>query len=156
MKSFGIEQIMKLIPHRYPFLLVDKVLETEGGKYLVALKNVTMNEPFFQGHFPGYPVMPGVLQIEMIAQAAGIMVLSEMKEGMADFDTILMSVDNAKFRKLVQPGDQLRVETKLISQRRTMAKVSGSVTVDGVEVTSATMLFMLVPKSRHEVADPKA
>ena len=153
MKSFGIEQIMKLIPHRYPFLLVDKVLETEGGKHLVAIKNVTMNEPFFQGHFPGYPVMPGVLQVEMIAQAAGIMVMSEMEEGMADFDTILMSVDNAKFRKLVQPGDQLRIETKLISQRRTMAKVSGSVTVDGVEVTSATMMFMLVPKARTEAAD---
>ena len=156
MKSFGIEQIMKLIPHRYPFLLVDKVLETEGGKHLVAIKNVTMNEPFFQGHFPGYPVMPGVLQVEMIAQAAGIMVLSEMEEGMAEFDTILMSVDNAKFRKLVQPGDQLRIETKLISQRRTMAKVSGSVTVDGIEVTSATMMFMLVPKARKEAADPKA
>lgn len=155
MKSFGIEQIMKMIPHRYPFLLVDKVLETEGGKRLVAIKNVTINEPFFQGHFPGYPVMPGVLQIEMIAQAAGLMVLSEMEEGMADFDTILMSVDHAKFRKLVQPGDQLRIETKTISSRRMMAKVSGSVTVDGVEVTSATMMFMLVPKERNKVADSK-
>lgn len=122
----------------------------------MAIKNVTMNEPFFQGHFPGYPVMPGVLQIEMVAQAGGIMVMSEMKEGMSDYDTILMSVDNAKFRKLVQPGDQLRVETKLISSRRTMAKVSGSVTVDGVEVMSVTMMFMLVPKMRQQATDPKA
>jgi len=155
MKSFGIDQILKLLPHRYPFLLVDKVLETEGGKHLVAIKNVTMNEPFFQGHFPGYPVMPGVLQIEMIAQAAGLMVLSEMEEGMADFDTILMSVEGAKFRRIVQPGDQLRIETTLVSRRRTMAKVSGSVTCGGDEVTSATMMFMLIPKAaRDQTADP--
>ena len=147
MKSFGIERIMKMLPHRFPFLLVDKVLETEGGTHLVAIKNVTINEPFFQGHFPEYPVMPGVLQIEMIAQAAGLMVLSAMEEGMADFDTILMSVENAKFRRLVQPGDQLRVETKLISRRRTMAKVSGVVTADGEVTTEATMMFLLVPKT---------
>ena len=153
MKSFGIDQILKLLPHRFPFLLVDRVLETEGGKHLVAIKNVTMNEPFFQGHFPGYPVMPGVLQIEMIAQAAGLMVLSEMAEGMADFDTILMSVENAKFRKLVQPGDQLRVETKLVSQRRTMAKVAGVVTIDGEVATEASMMFMLVPKTGRQATD---
>ena len=153
MKSFGIDQILKLLPHRFPFLLVDRVLETEGGKHLVAIKNVTMNEPFFQGHFPGYPVMPGVLQIEMIAQAAGLMVLSEMAEGMADFDTILMSVENAKFRKLVQPGDQLRVETKLVSQRRTMAKVAGVVTIDGEVATEASMMFMLVPKTGRQTND---
>ena len=147
MKSFGIDRIMEMLPHRFPFLLVDKVLETEGGTHLVAIKNVTINEPFFQGHFPEYPVMPGVLQIEMIAQAAGLMVLSAMEEGMADFDTILMSVENAKFRRLVQPGDQLRVETKLISRRRTMAKVSGVVTADGEVTTEATMMFLLVPKT---------
>ena len=147
MNSFGIDRIMKMLPHRFPFLLVDKVLETEGGTHLVAIKNVTINEPFFQGHFPEYPVMPGVLQIEMIAQAAGLMVLSAMEEGMADFDTILMSVEGAKFRRLVQPGDQLRVETKLISRRRTMAKVSGVVTADGEVTTEATMMFLLVPKT---------
>ena len=147
MNSFGIDRIMKMLPHRFPFLLVDKVLESEGGTHLVAVKNVTINEPFFQGHFPEYPVMPGVLQIEMIAQAAGLMVLSAMEEGMADFDTILMSVENAKFRRLVQPGDQLRVETKLISRRRTMAKVSGVVTADGEVTTEATMMFLLVPKT---------
>jgi len=163
MKSFGIDRIMELLPHRFPFLLVDKVLETEGGTHLVAIKNATFNEPFFQGHFPGYPVMPGVLQIEMIAQAAGLMVLSGKEEsakdeGTADSDTILMSVENAKFRRLVQPGDQLRIETKLISSRRTMAKVSGVVTVDGEVATEATMMFLLVPKASRngEVAKPKS
>ncbi len=151
MNSFGIDRIMKMLPHRFPFLLVDKVLETEGGTHLVAIKNVTINEPFFQGHFPEYPVMPGVLQIEMIAQAAGLMVLSAMEEGMADFDTILMSVENAKFRRLVQPGDQLRVETKLISRRRTMAKISGVVTADGEVTTEASMMFLLVPKTARSV-----
>ena len=97
--------------------------------------------------------MPGVLQIEMIAQAAGLMVLSEMAEGMADFDTILMSVENAKFRKLVQPGDQLRVETKLVSQRRTMAKIAGVVTIDGEVATEASMMFMLVPKTGRQAND---
>jgi beta-hydroxyacyl-[acyl carrier protein] dehydratase FabZ len=154
MKSFGIDRIQQLLPHRYPFLLVDKVLESEGGTHQVAIKNVTINEPFFQGHFPGYPVMPGVLQIEMIAQAAGIMALGgdgggELKE---EFDTILMSVDGAKFRKIVQPGDQLRIETKLISRRRNMAKISGVVTVDGEPVTEATLMFILVPKTARAAA----
>ncbi len=156
MKSFGIDRIMELLPHRYPFLLVDKVLETEGGTHLVAIKNATFNEPFFQGHFPGYPVMPGVLQIEMIAQAAGLMVLSGKEESTADSDTILMSVENAKFRRLVQPGDQLRIETKLISSRRTMAKVSGVVTVDGEVATEATMMFILVPKASRDGTPDKA
>lgn len=156
MKSFGIDRIMELLPHRYPFLLVDKVLETEGGTHLVAIKNATFNEPFFQGHFPGYPVMPGVLQIEMIAQAAGLMVLSNKAEGTADSDTILMSVESAKFRRLVQPGDQLRIETKLVSSRRTMAKVSGVVTVDGEVATEATMMFVLVPKASRDGDAAKA
>lgn len=152
MKSFGIERILELLPHRFPFLLVDKVLETEGGTHLVAIKNATFNEPFFQGHFPNFPVMPGVLQIEAIAQAAGLMVLSEMDE-MPDFDTILMSVENAKFRKLVVPGDQLRIETKLISRRRVMAKINGVITVNGEVATEATMMFMLVPKAARNGKD---
>lgn len=152
MKSFGIERILELLPHRFPFLLVDKVLETEGGTHLVAIKNATFNEPFFQGHFPNFPVMPGVLQIEAIAQAAGLMVLSEMDE-MPDFDTILMSVENAKFRKLVVPGDQLRIETTLISRRRVMAKINGVITVNGEVATEATMMFMLVPKAARNGKD---
>lgn len=150
MQSFGIEKIMELLPHRYPFLLVDRVLETEGGQHLVAIKNTTMNELYFQGHFPGYPVMPGVLQIEAIAQAAGLMMLShlgEEAEKVADYDTILLSVSQAKFRKIVKPGDQLRIETTLISQRRMIANVQGVITVDGAVATEASLMFMLVPKA---------
>ena len=146
MKSFGIDKIMEILPHRYPFLLVDRVLETEGGTHLVAIKNATFNELFFQGHFPGYPVMPGVLQIEAIAQAAGLMILSNM-DTVPDFDTILLSVDGAKFRRIVQPGDQLRIETKLISNRRMIAKIHGAITVNGENAAEATMMFMLVPKA---------
>ncbi len=150
MKSFGIERIQQLIPHRYPFLLVDRVIESEGGTRQVALKNVSVNEPFFQGHFPDYPVMPGVLQIEAIAQAAGLMVLngdSGLNDSVKEFDTILMSVDGAKFRRIVKPGDQLKIETKLVSHRRNMAKITGLITVDGETATEATMMFLLVPKS---------
>ncbi|MGI5867851.1 MAG: 3-hydroxyacyl-ACP dehydratase FabZ [Kiritimatiellia bacterium] len=151
MKSFGIDKILELLPHRHPFLLVDRVLETEGGTHLVAIKNATMNELFFQGHFPGYPVMPGVLQIEAIAQAAGLMILSNM-ETVPDFDTILLSVDSAKFRRIVQPGDQLRIETKLVSNRRMIAKIQGTITVDGEIAAEATMMFMLQPKSARSGA----
>ena len=149
MNSYGIDRIQKLLPHRYPFLLVDKVLESEGMQRQVALKNVTFNEPFFQGHFPGNPVMPGVLQIEMIAQAAGLMALNGSEQIGVDeeYDTILMSVDSAKFRRIVRPGDQLIIETKLLSRRRNMAKIEGVVTVDGEVVTEATMMFVLVLKN---------
>ena len=158
MKSFGVDRIQQLLPHRYPFLLVDKVLESDGGTHQIAIKNVTINEPFFQGHFPGYPVMPGVLQIEMIAQAAGIMAMcgDGAEDLKSEFDTILMSVDSAKFRKIVQPGDQLRIETKLISRRRNMAKVSGVVTVEGEVVTEANLMFILVPKTARTEAKPEA
>lgn len=150
MKSFGIDRIMELIPHRFPFLLVDKVVETKDGKHLVAIKNVSINEPFFQGHFPDYPVMPGVLQIEAIAQAAGLMVLSAA-EKVPDYNTFLMSVERAKFRRKVRPGDQLRIETELVQSRASMAKVSGVITVDGEVATEASLMFMLVPKDDRTV-----
>ncbi|MCL1909715.1 MAG: 3-hydroxyacyl-ACP dehydratase FabZ [Kiritimatiellaeota bacterium] len=152
MNQTGIERILQLLPHRYPFLLVDKIIESDGATRQVAIKNVTINEPFFQGHFPGYPVMPGVLQIEVIAQAAGIMALDyNEKNGVKnDFDTILMSIDSAKFRRIVRPGDQLRIETKIISHRRNMAKISGVITVDGETATEATLMFALLPKSARE------
>ena len=158
MNQFGIERIIQLLPHRYPFLLVDKVIESDGGMRQVAIKNVTVNEPFFQGHFPGYPIMPGVLQIEAIAQAAGVMALdhADKSEAKVDFDTILMSIDSAKFRRAVRPGDQLRIETKIVSHRRNMAKISGVITVDGENVTEATMMFALIPKSARPNADGAA
>lgn len=149
----NIDAIQQIIPHRYPFLLVDKVIEkSEDGYYQVAVKNTTFNEPYFQGHFPGYPIMPGVLQIEALAQAGGVMTLT--LEGNPDvpkggFDTFLMSVEKAKFRKPVRPGDQLFLETTLLSLRRNTAKIQGIVRVDGKVVTEAEIMFMLVPKEKR-------
>jgi len=152
MNQAGIEHIMRLLPHRYPFLLVDKIVEADGATRQVAIKNVTINEPYFAGHFPDYPVMPGVLQIEAIAQAAGVMSLGIMKARGDDinFDTILMSIDGAKFRRVVRPGDQLRIETTLVSHRRNIAKIAGVITVDGEIATESTLMFVLVPKSARE------
>lgn len=149
----NIDAIQQIIPHRYPFLLVDKVIEkSEDGYYQVAVKNTTFNEPYFQGHFPGYPIMPGVLQIEALAQAGGIMTLTldsnpDVPKG--GFDTFLMSVEKAKFRKPVRPGDQLFLETTLLSLRRNTAKIQGVVRVDGKVVTEAEIMFMLVPKEKR-------
>lgn len=148
-----IDAIQQTIPHRYPFLLVDKVIEkNEEGTYQVAIKNITFNEPYFQGHFPGFPIMPGVLQIEALAQAGGLMALtmeSQADTPAGEFDTFLMAVENAKFRKPVRPGDQLFLETTLLSLRRNTAKIKGVVRVDGKVVTEADIMFMLVPKNRR-------
>ena len=149
--SYGIDRIQQLLPHRYPFLLVDRVLEAaEDGTHLVAIKNVTANEPFFQGHFPGKPIMPGVLHVEAIAQACGLMCLSATTEdatgGVKNYDTILASVENAKFRRMIVPGDQMRIETTLLQRSRNMGKGKGVVTVDGKVATEATLTFMLIPR----------
>ena len=150
--SFGIDQILKLLPHRYPFLLVDRVLEvSDDGTHLVAIKNVTVNEPYFQGHFPGNPIMPGVLHIEAMAQAAGLMCLSAAGAAAAaeapnGFDTILMGVDGAKFRRKILPGDQMRIETTLLSKKGHIGKAKGVITVDGKLATECTMMFMFAPR----------
>ena len=151
MKSFGINNILKVLPHKYPFLLVDRVIKLEPGKSITAIKNVTIDEPFFQGHFPDFPVMPGVLQIEAIAQTAGLMLIATFGEDKScDYDTFLMSVSNAKFRRIVQPGDQLQIEVKVASTNRLMAKIEGCITVDGQTVTEASMMFMLSPKNDRD------
>ena len=149
--SFGIDRIMQLLPHRYPFLLVDKVVEAEeDGSRLVAIKNCTFDEPFFQGHFPGNPIMPGVLHVEAMAQAAGLMFLTAISREEAAqvkaYDTILMSVEAAKFRRIIRPGDQLRIETKLLSRKSRIGKAGGRILVDGAVATECTMMFMLVPR----------
>ncbi len=128
-------EIMDLLPHRYPFLLVDRILELEPGKRIVGVKNVTINEPFFQGHFPGHPVMPGVLIIESIAQVGGILALKTMGGGkrIAYFG----GIDNAKFRRMVLPGDQLRIEVDIIAHKGPVWKMHGEAKVGGVVAAKA-------------------
>ena len=135
---YTIEDIMKVLPHRYPFLLVDRILEIEEKKRIVGLKNVTINEPFFQGHFPGHPIMPGVLIIEAMAQVGGMLLLGSV----ADPDTkvvYFMSLDNVKFRRPVKPGDQLRFELDVVQLRGTVCKMRGVGKVDGEVVVEADM-----------------
>src|SRR5512147_3180103 len=119
-----ISQVMALLPHRYPFLLIDRILEMETGKKIVGLKNVTINEPFFQGHFPGHPIMPGVLLIEAMAQVGGVMALKSEPEP-ARKVIYFMSIDKAKFRKPVVPGDQVRFELELVKVRSTVRTFKG-------------------------------
>lgn len=133
-----INQIMKILPHRHPFLLVDRVLELEVGKRIVAIKNVTINEPFFPGHFPGHPVMPGVLIIEAMAQTAGILAY-QSDESVRGKVTYFVGIDNAKFRRPVMPGDQLRFEIEAISCKRGIWVFSAKAFVDGKVVTEAEL-----------------
>jgi 3-hydroxyacyl-[acyl-carrier-protein] dehydratase len=136
-----IQQIASMLPHRYPFLLVDRVLAYEVGKSLRAIKNVTANEPYFQGHFPGYPVMPGVLIIEALAQASGVLVhLSSNYEPGTHPLYFLVKVDKAKFTKIVSPGDQLVLDIELKRMIRRMAIFHGRASVNGTPVAEAEMM----------------
>jgi UDP-3-O-[3-hydroxymyristoyl] N-acetylglucosamine deacetylase/3-hydroxyacyl-[acyl-carrier-protein] dehydratase len=138
----GIEDIMKVLPHRYPFLLVDRILEIEEGKRVVGLKNVTINEPFFQGHFPGHPIMPGVLIIEAMAQVGGMLLLGSLAN--PDEKVVyFMSLDNVKWRRPVKPGDQLRFELDLTQVRGMVCKMHGVAKVDGEVVAEADMAAMV-------------
>jgi 3-hydroxyacyl-[acyl-carrier-protein] dehydratase len=133
-----VNEIMKLLPHRYPFLLVDRITEIDPEKKIVGLKNVTMNEPFFQGHFPGHPVMPGVLIVEAMAQVAAILVYSSSEENKGKI-TYFVGIDNTKFRKPVVPGDQLRLELEVVGCRRGIYTFSGKAYVDGKLVTESEL-----------------
>jgi beta-hydroxyacyl-ACP dehydratase FabZ len=147
MSMLTIHEIMKILPHRYPMLLVDRVLEIEEGKRIVGIKNVTANEQFFQGHFPGAPVMPGVLIVEAMAQCGAILFLRDI----ADRDQKLFlfgGVDKARFRRPVVPGDQLRLECELVQKRGNSVKIRGTATVDGNVVAEAEMLSIMVERPR--------
>ncbi len=141
------EQIAAILPHRYPFLLVDRVVEFAPGQSIVAIKNVTLNEPFFQGHFPGHPVMPGVLIVEALAQASGLLIgLSGMPTDKDDHIFYLAKVDNARFSKPVVPGDQLRLEVQLKRRLRSVGIFTARALVDGAE--AATCELMCAESSR--------
>lgn len=140
--GFSVEEIQSILPHRYPFLLVDKIVELEPHKRIVGIKNVTINEEFFQGHFPGKPVMPGVLIVEALAQVAGVLMLREPENlGKLAF---FMGIDGVKFRKPVVPGDQLRLELEVVRWKTKTGKVRGEAKVDGALVCEANLTFSLV------------
>jgi 3-hydroxyacyl-[acyl-carrier-protein] dehydratase len=143
-KMFDILEIMKFLPHRYPFLLVDRILELIPGKSVRALKNVTINEPFFQGHFPGVPVMPGVLIAEAMGQAGGVLAYVSYPEETAQSHLIyLTGMDKVRFRKPVVPGDQLVMALTTLKQRSKMVKMSGIATVDDKIVAEAELMATL-------------
>src|SRR5579883_444543 len=145
MPVMDIQRIQEILPHRYPFLLVDRIEEIVPER-IVGIKNVTINEPFFIGHFPEFPVMPGVLIVEAMAQVAGVLVLSQMEDRKNKL-VLLAAVEEAKFRKPVRPGDQLKIEMKVLKRKATIAKMTGSAMVDGNVVAEATMLCKLADRA---------
>ncbi|MGD0799422.1 MAG: 3-hydroxyacyl-ACP dehydratase FabZ [Acidobacteriaceae bacterium] len=143
--TMDIVEIMSILPHRYPFLLIDRIVEMERKTRIVALKNVTFNEPHFAGHFPDYPIMPGVLMVEAIAQAGGALLLTEIPDR-ADKLMVFTGIDSAKFRRPVVPGDQLRIEVTVLNWRNTAVRMLGRATVEGKIACEATVTCMLVPR----------
>jgi 3-hydroxyacyl-[acyl-carrier-protein] dehydratase len=135
-----VVRIQQMLPHRYPFLLVDRVTEFEANKRVVGIKNVTINEPFFQGHFPGHPVMPGVLVIEALAQTGGILTQLSHQSAATDKLFYLVKIDNAKFSRMVVPGDRLELNVELKRTIRNMALYQGVARVDGEQVACAEIL----------------
>lgn len=140
-ETIDIIKILDLLPHRYPFILVDRVLDYKSLDYLIALKNVTINEPFFMGHFPGKPIMPGVMMLEALAQASAILSnLSRIPKEGHEFIYFFAGIDNARFKQIVVPGDQLRLEVKLIGHKRDFWRMHGEVLVDDKLVCSADLM----------------
>lgn len=149
MSEMSIDEIMKLLPHRYPILLVDRIIECDDERRIVGIKNVSANEPYFQGHFPGVPIMPGVLQLEAMAQTAGILMMriSGGKGGMPFF----MSIDKAKFRKVVKPGDQMRIEIEMTKIRSRTARFNAKAFIDGAVASEAEMMCMLADAEKSDI-----
>ncbi len=143
-RSFDIHDILKCLPHRYPFLLVDRIVKAHGDESCIGIKNVTMNEPQFTGHFPAKPVMPGVLVIEAMAQTAGALCAASHSSGGISPQVLLMTIDKAKFRRPVVPGDQLRLHMTKINKRRNIWWFCGEAKVDGVLVCEAEVSAMMV------------
>ena len=141
--TYDIQAIMDFLPHRYPFILIDRILDLVPGEKVTALKNVTINEPFFQGHFPSYPIMPGVLIVEAMAQAAGVLALESMPAEKRGGPVFFMGLDKVKFRKPVVPGDQLVFEVQIIKFRSKIVKASGKAFVNENVVAEAELMATL-------------
>ena len=150
MTIITIEQILKSIPHRYPLLLVDKIIAMEENKSVIGVKNVTFNEPHFTGHFPDKPIMPGVLIIEAMAQTASVMVMNSGGRSLDDSIVYFMSIDNAKFRKPVVPGDVLELHIEVLQNRGAVWKMAGVAKVEGIKVAEAGFSAMIVDKAKQE------
>ena len=150
--TFDIQEILGFLPHRYPFLLIDRVIEFEATKRLVAIKNVTINEPFFQGHFPGFPIMPGVLVVEAMAQAGGMIMMAELPDRDRKL-VVFTGIERAKFRRPVTPGDQLRIEVEVLSMRTRAGRIQGRAMVDGKLACEATLTCQVVPRVREPRAE---
>jgi len=140
--GMDVREVMRMLPHRYPFLMIDRVIEVEGYQRAVAIKNVSINEPFFQGHFPGQPLLPGVLQLEAMAQLAGVLLLRKLEN--TGKLAVLWSIDKVKLRSAVQPGDQLRIEVETVRMKGQMGQVKGVGTVAGTKVCEAVLTFTLI------------
>jgi 3-hydroxyacyl-[acyl-carrier-protein] dehydratase len=149
--TFAIQEILDFLPHRYPFLLIDRVVEFEPARRLVAIKNVTINEPFFQGHFPGYPIMPGVLVVEAMAQAGGMIMLAEIADREKKL-VVFTGIERAKFRRPVTPGDQLRIEVDVLAFRSRAGRIAGRATVEGKLACEATLTCQVVTRERERRA----
>lgn len=145
MSTLGIDEIMAILPHRYPILLVDRIIECDDEKHIVGIKNVTATEPCFQGHFPGAPVMPGVYQLEAMAQTGGV--LLNRIAGTAGVIAYFMAIDKARFRKVVKPGDQLRIEAEVTQKRRRAARFKARILVDGEVASEAELMCMLTDEA---------
>lgn len=144
---YAIDEIMQHLPHRYPFVMVDRIVELEPGHRIVALKNVTINEPFFQGHFPGNPIMPGVLILEAMAQSAGVLTFASLPPEKRNILVYFMGIDQARFRKMVVPGDQLLLEIVLKKLKTKAVKATGQARVDGNLVAEAELMASIGEKS---------
>lgn len=152
MTVLNVNEIRRILPHRYPMLLVDRIVEMDAD-HVVGIKNVTHNEPFFQGHFPDFPVMPGVLIVEAMAQAGGVLVLGNIPDRDKKL-VLLVAIENARFRKPVVPGDTLRMEMTVVKRKASVAKMTGRATVNGVVVAEADVMCKLADKDEGEASKP--